>query len=149
MVHVIYDDREKTPWTSDYLGKGFKFTSCRMTEGDYTIKGKKKIFRIERKNSWDEIASALLLKKTAADFDRQIKSLTNFKYCALIVEDTWHRLKTSAFIQDRRITGQGLMNVLMPLLIEHRVPLFTVGRRGTKFNKHMVSEVFKIGAKLH
>lgn len=126
----MYDDREKTPWTAEYLGKDFKFTKTRMTVGDYTIHGKKTVFRVERKNSWDEIASAVLTKAGRETLTRQIKSLTKFKKRVLIVEDTWHRLKTANFIQDRRINGQGILNVLMPLLIESNVPIFTAGRRG-------------------
>lgn len=148
MVHVIYDDREKDPWTAQYLGKDFKFTKARLKEGDYAIYGRKDRFRLERKNSWDEIASAVLTKKSREAFEKQINNLTKFPFCALIVEDTWHRLKTSTYIQDRRMTGQTLMNIIMPMLIKYRVPIFTAGRRGTRFNRYIVSEVLKIGSKL-
>lgn len=82
---ILYDDREKAPWTfiSDYWPMERK----RLKVGDYIIKGFEDKFTLEKKSGILEILTDLSAPSRAR-FERFLEKLSAYPIKCIIVEET-------------------------------------------------------------
>lgn len=121
---LIHDDREKLPWVID----GFTTRIDRLTYGDYTIKGFEKYLRIERKNSWEEIASNLSTEKNRRNLYRNLRNLHKLNgITAIFVEESFASLPLM-----KRFSGYVTFKTVMDFcgiaLVQYNTPVIPIGK---------------------
>lgn len=121
---LLHDDREKTPWVLP----GFEHGVKRLKFGDYTIKGLEPYIRIERKNSWSEIADNLATSKGRANLYANIQNLSEVNgVVAIFVEDNPLSIPYLRAFSEFATPGS-VVDFWHTCWLKYRVPLMPIGK---------------------
>jgi ERCC4-type nuclease len=140
-ITILYDTREKTPWTGKELGPEFQFIKTTLTTGDYTIKGMEKHLRIERKASISELENNLSTKKNRERFNRAMKRLGEYPYRCLIITDDASTIYLRRYRS--QMTADMMAKLLADVSINYGVPLFFISKDDRPTSKWFIRTIFK------
>ncbi len=129
-ITILYDDREKKPWT--FLADRWLMKKKRLRTGDYTIEDMEDLIVIEKKSSLMELLSNL----TAANrkrFCRCLGRLSLIPYRAIVVEDNLDHLSYALTTLRNKsacqLTEDSVRYFLARITMTYGIPLLFVGTR--------------------
>jgi len=139
---VIYDDREKKPWSLP-----FKMEKKRLKTSDYTIKDFEKVVAIEKKSGLIELLNDLA-NGYRNTFERFLKRLNKYPVKVIVVEDTLSELSINralAHIRRKsrgraRLTAKTVYYWVSDIALKYNIPIIFVGKRA-KFE--ILPEIFR------
>lgn len=119
---IIIDTREQLP----FLFSGFSCGAKRgaLKTGDYSIEGFEEEFTIERKSKSDLYGS---FGKGRDRFEREFSRMKDFKYSAMVIEDSFQGLKKAPF--KSKIHPNSVIQSILSWSIRYGVFIFTPGNR--------------------
>ena len=128
---MIYDDREKKPWTLP-----FNMERKRLACSDYTIKGCEDIIAIEKKSGLIELLNDLA-NGYRGTFERFLKRLSEYPVKVIVVEDTLSELSINrALIHIRkksrgkaRLTARSIYYWTSQIAMKYNIPIIFIGKR--------------------
>jgi len=129
IITIIYDDREKKPWTSKFLGKQFKFISQRLETGDYTLPGLEKYLCIERKANWDELVANFFNKKYRKNIYSQLERMKKFKWKFIIMETSFNNIYNQRKSPYMFVNTTSLLKLIVKLFIEYGITILWLPNR--------------------
>ncbi len=141
IIHIIRDDREKNPWDQGFFGSEFTVTTQRLRTGDYTIEGMEEFVAVEKKASWEEIASDVGRKTYRAGFIKSLRRLGKFPVRCMIICDDISKVRRAQFYRSQ-ITSGTIVNWLINITMEYGIPLYCIGKNITD-HKYFVTTLFK------
>lgn len=127
IITIYQDDREKAPWTEDYLGAGFKIIRKRLKTGDYTIRGMEKIVCIEKKSNWAEMVLNVSSKTYRQNFILQLRRMRHFPVRFLVVHGDISKISSTKVFGNTSPTI--LYGWMLNITLEYGVSLLPVGSR--------------------
>ena len=133
-IVILYDDREKKPWTID--NPLFKFKKKRLLVGDYTIQGSENIVAIERKSGWPEIISNLA-RGDRDRFHTSLCKLSCYKTKCIVIEDSLDNAARCIKYANKKykcyLTLDSIYHWIARTTMEHQIPIIMMGKpRGHK-----------------
>ena len=144
---IIYDDREKYPWTAETFGPGFLTERRRLATGDYTLEGYESVLCIERKHSWEEIAQNVSNNRSRIRFRAMLKRMQSYPVRMLILEDSYTRLPFASS-HSGHIGVKELCAWSMELLLEYGIPIVPIGSSTSRQARIIVRGIFQSIPKL-
>jgi len=118
---VVRDTREQRGWFFRPMVE--RALRC----GDYTIKELSKYLRVERKGSFEELASNLGRKVLRARFEREMEAMQSFPLRFLVVEEDPSVLDGE--LKHSSIPSDTVWRLLMRVQLVHRIPVLFAGHR--------------------
>ena len=126
-ITILYDDREKTPWTQDFFGPGFVLERTRLVTGDYTIEGMEELFVVERKANLAEIYIDWS-RRNRQGFTKFLRRFSKVPVRIMVIEDCISNFaKTKSF--KYRVDPMVMLNLLTTMVVEYGIQLLPVGSR--------------------
>lgn len=125
IITVYQDDREKDPWSLDYLGSGFKLETMRLKTGDYTLKGMEKLVCIEKKSGWKELIGNVSNKANRVRFVKLLRRMEKFPVRIMVVHADPSKIMLTHTYGDA--SPSILYGWFINIVIEYGVTLMPVG----------------------
>ena len=139
IITIFQDDREKNPWSEEYLGTGFEVVQKRLDTGDYTIKGMEEIVCIEKKADWAELLLNVSKTQYRKNFIKELRRMRSFPVRLLVVHADISKIITTRTFGN--ISPTILYGWVINIVIEYGVTLYPVGARGKA--QPIIRELFK------
>lgn len=143
---ILYDDREKNPWT--FLEDNWPMKRKRLKVGDYTIQGLEDKIAIEKKSGLQEILTDLSGKKRKP-FERFLKRLSDWPVKSIIVEEplSSNTLYSALTILRKKSKGRSKLTAstvyhwVAVISSKYNIPIIFTDKY---ILKHVVAETMKI-----
>lgn len=141
-ITLIHDDREKKPWSNEYLGGGFKTEIRRLKVGDYTIKGMEKLVCIERKANWEEIANNIGAAKNRNNFEKELIAMGKFPIRMLIINASYAQIP-SMVRHSQYVTPTVITDWMIKIELEYGISVIPIGSRALPAGGEFIGKIFK------